>query len=742
MKRMNTTIFRLALFLSTTISSVLGLPHLFWPHIENNKDNVGNSTKCLASLVKIVEHIKNQNYTNEVVQVLYNTGKMFNDVGYYESCMESGNLTYYLIRPIRDDLQWKFNLGICVPNHCTLEDANTLIAKDIINKHYLTHIANGTENAPEDYTSQATLVQPGTETGSWGTILGIAFGVVAGISALAGIVELVNSARENSKKQKAEGLYAEPLPEEVGQSDRDGQNQLSDDVPEKIGFFAHLTDCFNVVGTFRYLKRGRRPHFNSLNFIKMICGCILVFANEYIRRYYIGTNLDDKLAIDRSKDSLGFNLAYFSSVIYDIFFFISGVTGAICLKNGLSQIKTRNNDLMGIGSYAWFYVASVLKRFLRLAPIVYACLLYYYYVMPGLTSGPFGYLFTTTLSKTCPDTFSLSFNFFANLVKGGDYCMGWTWFIYSDFQLFLALPAIIIAFDVLPFVAGLANVSLIVTSIVSSVAMFGVYDLSLIGTYATSQQYKDFMNKYQALPWNKACFYFFGVSIGLGMIQAKKSANTAGQLVEIEPMKSDIKKNTISSVPRQSNLDENQLDLGDKQAEPELLKRVNGELKPEELPKVPIVQSNDSETGITLQGMVTTLCILLTLIVIAGSLLAFVEFSRSKDSWSSIIQVVLDLGCRYAIIATIALTVWQFEKSTPRGIFRFTKLGFQMSAGLSFYLFSLIWMEWGMTAGSVSQYYDSLMVFCYAMTDGIQALLPATVVMYFVEIPFKRIVRF
>ena len=108
----------LGLLLMALVSAVfsMGAPGFdLWLELDysvREAKRVGNSSACLDAITNIVEHLKNASFQQEVLAVLSNTGKMFNDIGYYQSCMQTGNLTYYLIRPLRTDLKTKFNFGV------------------------------------------------------------------------------------------------------------------------------------------------------------------------------------------------------------------------------------------------------------------------------------------------------------------------------------------------------------------------------------------------------------------------------------------------------------------------------------------------------------------------------------------------------------------------------------------------------------------------------------------------------
>lgn len=78
------------------------------------------SKECLENGVQTIERLINNNRTEDDEAVLAYSGRTLNDLGFYDSCISHQNMTYYLIQAGIDVL--RFNLGLCVPNSCTIED--------------------------------------------------------------------------------------------------------------------------------------------------------------------------------------------------------------------------------------------------------------------------------------------------------------------------------------------------------------------------------------------------------------------------------------------------------------------------------------------------------------------------------------------------------------------------------------------------------------------------------------------
>lgn len=276
--------------------------------------SVGNTTECTKAIKNIINHLKNATFQQEVLAVVDNTGKMFNDIGYYQSCIQFGNLSYYLIRPRRTDLKVKFNFGVCVPDVCTVDDVSTLIAENFINKRFLAHIANGTENSPQDYNSTATIVPDSTSTNSY-----LEFKILVMVLGALAVLLPVGDYLINRKKK--------PTQEDKKEEERN--------IPTRV--IVHVLDSFNLVSNYRFLMKGIKNQANTLNFIKVVCGMLIIYSGEYIRRHFLGIHQDDKEGLERFKDSPGFNLVYFSVMAFDILFFVGGATNTLALMTVLKE---------------------------------------------------------------------------------------------------------------------------------------------------------------------------------------------------------------------------------------------------------------------------------------------------------------------------------------------------------------------------------------------------------------------
>lgn len=759
------------------------------------------ATECEKTLLRVVEHIKNASYTVEVQNILYNTGKVFNDVGYYTSCMNTTNLTYYLIRPTREDLSTKFNFGVCLPLNCSQEAVNVLIADDVINKKWLKHIANGTSYQPEDFTSTATVVPTGQQFSKAATIFMVLIGVLMATTVIRPAFQLVGWVKTiNFNPQDDESVE-----EETGSSESEGHGERSPadheaaspglqpapqeaaqqalEVPSgqpRKGLVQKFIDCWSIWGSLKHLRQGRAHDLNSVNAIKAICAFLIVYSAEYLRRQPVGTNQDDKLSLDRTYQSWGYNLAFMAPVAFDILFFLSAVTNTLFLSMSLQQEisnlsgqQSQGSTGLGFKGALSFYLRSVGSRFMRLGPMLLIVAFTYYEVIPGLVTGPFEYLFATTYSQDCSNSTGWAYSFIANLVKDTNYCTGsFSWYVFSMLQLYMILPLYVLLCRFNSFVGVLFAITLATSSICGTLAVFGIEDLGLIGPYSSATQYQQYQDHYQSKPWAVGYCWFLGAVFGLQLAnrrlaELKDSQSSDMSMRLLLASKSNVKdeanKQTIASMNSLTKgsaltlTPNNQESLiGESGGEPKPAEEVKHDLIPAALKhkqvtlSPPLVGEGDelqeeSDSSSVGKVAITTTVIALSLAVPVSVFIAFVHFTRTKNDWNSVVQVGFDVVARLTIIATIMVLIWHLgftHKAAAlgqKGYSQFTLLGAMSRFGLAYYLWAMVYIDWGMASQMVNQYYDPLLVFCYTMADSVVLTFTAVPLTLMVEIPIRRL---
>lgn len=84
------------------------------------------------------------------------------------------------------------------------------------------------------------------------------------------------------------------------------------------------------------------------------------------------------------------------------------------------------------------YVIAIFNRYFRLIPVYFVVLLFFWQILPYLGSGPQWFIVKSDYANVC-DSLWHNLLMLDNLlsVSGVDYCMGVSWYISNDFQLFI-----------------------------------------------------------------------------------------------------------------------------------------------------------------------------------------------------------------------------------------------------------------------------------------------------------------
>lgn len=164
------------------------------------------------------------------------------------------------------------------------------------------------------------------------------------------------------------------------------------------------------------------------------------------------------------------------------------------------------------------------------------------------------------------------------------------------------------------------------------------------------------------------------------------------------------------------------------------------------------LESHESNEQQSVGSVVLSVGVLIIALAIPIAVfVAFVEFSRTKNEWGAVVQVGFDVISRLAIMLSTSVLIWHFgftheasplQKNKTKADSHFTLLGAVSRFGLAYYLWAMLYIDWGMASQMVNQYYDSLLVFCYTMADSVVLTFLAIPLTLTLEIPLKRLFRF
>ncbi|XP_050082851.1 nose resistant to fluoxetine protein 6-like [Anopheles aquasalis] len=200
--------------------------------------------------------------------------------------------------------------------------------------------------------------------------------------------------------------------------------------------------------------------------IRVLSMVWVVFSHNYVRIGMVPLlNSPVILTWLRSYHSM---LVVASTVSVDTFFLLSGLLTCWSILNALDRHGGRLNLPV---MYA--------HRYLRLTPALAALVLYTATLMRYSGSGPFWDGAMTLMADNCRDYWWSTLLYVQNYVNPGELCLGHSWYLSVDMQLYLAAPFLVYPLWRWGRRVLLLLAALLLTSMVTVFVLFIAYDLRL-----------------------------------------------------------------------------------------------------------------------------------------------------------------------------------------------------------------------------------------------------------------------
>jgi len=121
----------------------------------------------------------------------------------------------------------------------------------------------------------------------------------------------------------------------------------------------------------------------------------------------------------------------------DVFFYLSGFLVVYML---LKEMKAKHGRI----PWGLFYF----HRYWRLTPVYAFVILVYTTLTPYMTNGPFHYLYRSTKTDLCVDTWWTNMLYINNFYpsSSGRQCLGWSWYLANDMQFYILTPFIVLLY--------------------------------------------------------------------------------------------------------------------------------------------------------------------------------------------------------------------------------------------------------------------------------------------------------
>eukprot|EP01114_Cavostelium_apophysatum_P007529 TRINITY_DN1963_c0_g2_i1.p1 TRINITY_DN1963_c0_g2~~TRINITY_DN1963_c0_g2_i1.p1 ORF type:complete len:686 (-),score=138.42 TRINITY_DN1963_c0_g2_i1:47-2104(-) len=416
-------------FLLFRIDSIQGSYDFDWHQLQTNRRHSylpesfqftkeGNSSKLSPCQIALNQMINGTLPNADLMGVFSGTG--LNDIGMYDSCQNLTNAHYCLLQyiPIAGS-NLNFSTGLCVPIECGNADLLGLLDQIVLDVDF-------TNLDPAVNCARKTYEKP-----DWQAIVVFSFLALLFLLAfLGGIIEY----RQNKLKEFASKAASEtdPLLREKHSINEGGSTE------RKSPFIVRFLLCFSPITNLeKLLVPTSVPHLASLNGLRTLSMLWVIMGHSiYWASFTTGYANPEKIRFGELQDVMS-QIIINAPYSVDAFFYMSGF-----LVTYLSQKELEKKGRLPMFLY-YFH------RVWRLTPPYFVALLVLWKCLPYFGKGPFWFQVDTYVSRTECDKYWWTNLLYVNNFVPNNYdetCMGWSWYLANDMQLYILTPIFIFLF--------------------------------------------------------------------------------------------------------------------------------------------------------------------------------------------------------------------------------------------------------------------------------------------------------
>lgn len=428
------------------------------------------------------------------------TGKDMNELGDYKNCKKNNG--YYVVLKAMIQGVAAMTLGGCVPLACNAEYLQDYREDIAI---YLNSLQNQTVFDEDDiviYGASETNKEVGSAR--MGSVISTA--ILCGFVVMAVVLTIMEYC-EQETGNKAEGGYT--------------------------GIRKFLS-CFSLSHNAKslfYSENKLDKKLDILNGLRVLAMIWIILGHSLVELLlYPVYNYSDIMT--RIKNSRGLTWITSGTLGVDIFFLLSAFLATLSCMSIFSELKNRK-----LSSVLLIY----LQRYIRLLPIYIIGFITAIYIVPLLYDGPI-YERITFLQKYCSSNWGANIIYLNNFIKPNDMCLPWTWYLATDFQMFLVVPLIVLLYYYKAILAYAACGVLAIVSCIIQAVVFFKYKISLNLFDYESQ--KSMMEFYYIKPYCRINAYLLGIFFAWMYLQSK---------VKEKAEESTENKETVGSIFRALN---------------------------------------------------------------------------------------------------------------------------------------------------------------------------------------------
>eukprot|EP01022_Parablepharisma_sp_SALTPOND_P004886 TRINITY_DN1211_c0_g2_i1.p1 TRINITY_DN1211_c0_g2~~TRINITY_DN1211_c0_g2_i1.p1 ORF type:complete len:734 (-),score=46.33 TRINITY_DN1211_c0_g2_i1:2570-4501(-) len=440
------------------------LPHAFMEYAAMANDG---DTECLNDLSKALNGFLQE---RSIFHHIMNTGKNINELGDYHSCLKEYG-RYFVI-----NFQL-IKIGICVPQGCKIHDIEKM-------RKIIVHLINQFSPDMEVKEEDIKIIDVAEENNAKPTkgtyiVVGVICVLLVGSIAAAFIDSKIGKDKWNTRSRK-------------------------------------VLESFNILKnsiTLFYSENRVDKNLDILNGVKILSMGWIMFGHLLMLLTMVPIlniiELPDFFLKRRS-----FSLYTSASLAVDVFFCLTGFLGILV---GTEQLRhQKNNRFLAV-------LLIYVHRYIRMLPVYVFAILVPLYILPYLGDGA-NYYVVKMVKGNCEKDWIYNLLYVNNFLYEHN-CIGWTWYIANDFQMYLLVPPLILLHQYKEILAYLAVAFLMCGSIAVQLVTFIYYDLT--ADLAQSQGGNEFMFRYYQRPYCRINPFLIGIFLAWMYISYKQAQKRA-----------------------------------------------------------------------------------------------------------------------------------------------------------------------------------------------------------------------
>lgn len=474
--------------------------------------------ECFNVLQEYANHF--QNHTMEIAQMVLYSGRDLNDLGRYEACNEL-DFTRYISFGV-SGLPIGIYLGICGPIECKQEDYQPLSKRlaefaksleDVIPDVSMLEVDWTEDNFrfvdSKAHNAENTKITPGFIF----TIIFFAFFIICCI--LGTIFEMRLAAIKKRKEMERRHMSRLDSTNEESEDMMSSGQEEEEIVVKPRGALQNFLYSFAVFNNTRRLIYGRGAKVDKqleiLNGIRVLAISFVILGHTIL--YSLRGPVSNPTEFLNWIEQYYFSILLSAPYTVDIFFWLSGFLGGYLMLELLKKKNGRNQP----------YYLIMLHRFLRLTPLYFATILFFWFIMAMAGNGPIFFTYKDDYAGACNQYWWSHLLFINNFYPFtvDEQCMGWTWYLPNDMQFFLLLPPLVY-FLYRYRIVGILSVSfLMIGSFTVSIIILALQDYSP----SFLRLREDYYRVYYMKPYMRITPFLIGILLGFFIYSFRNDAH-------------------------------------------------------------------------------------------------------------------------------------------------------------------------------------------------------------------------